>query len=254
MSDFLKSSPPDSMRHAKFLARFFEGDNNINIPCLLTQSSLYNDSHRIERQRGFSASASIGQLSAKLHCLHGVPISEGPTPHRFQLSGLSKKLPTHAYARSRVYDIRNYTTATEWAPLAEDGSGVVDWEKMEAIMIVLDYNMQLNGVRDGDIGGTDEEFLSVWTRPFEGIEPKDMSGEDSDESSNEELKDGTQEFDSQSHLVPICNDVDLALENFDPYDITGCWLRVNISFTRGGTFLDRRLIVSHVCSGCLFFR
>lgn len=49
----------------------------------------------------------------------------------------------HPYARSRVYDLRRYTHANMWGPFLDDGSQAVDWEKVQAIMIVLAYNLRI---------------------------------------------------------------------------------------------------------------
>ncbi|KAK5007633.1 hypothetical protein LTR28_005042, partial [Elasticomyces elasticus] len=95
------------------------------------------------------------QLSAKLHCLYGVPVD---------LIGRRVK-PTHPYARSRVYDLRNYTDASLWGPFMDDGTENVDWEKVEAIMVVLNYNLRVFSER------TNGDFEPFWSLPFEGASP-----------------------------------------------------------------------------------
>jgi len=64
-----------------------------------------------------------------------------------------------------VYDLRNYTEETMWGPFLPDGKATVDWEKMEAAMIVLGHNLrEFNKSTDGI-------FKSVWTSPWLGTSP-----------------------------------------------------------------------------------
>ncbi|KAK4993389.1 hypothetical protein LTR66_006024 [Elasticomyces elasticus] len=134
------------------------------------------------------------QLSAKLHCLYGVPVD---------LIGRRVK-PTHPYARSRVYDLRNYTDASLWGPFMDDGTENVDWEKVEAIMVVLNYNLRVFSER------TNGDFEPFWSLPFEGASPNS--------------------FVSPTTLG-IPSEPSLPIESQDPYGVTGTWMRVV-------TFLD----------------
>lgn len=52
------------------------------------------------------------------------------------------EIPADTYARSKVYDLRQYTDGSFWGPFKNDGSQDVDWEKAEAIMVVLGYNLR----------------------------------------------------------------------------------------------------------------
>ena len=92
-----------------------------------------------ENRSGIDTPDDIRQLSAKLHVLHGAPIEAAS---HISLLPRSAKL-VHPYARSLVYDLRRYTPKSLWGPFQDDGSLRVDWEKVEAIMIVLDHNHRI---------------------------------------------------------------------------------------------------------------
>lgn len=139
------------------------------------------------------------QMSAKLHCLYGAPVLN---------YGRLRSSRTHPFAISKVYDIREYTARTRWGPFMDEGpdgseanedgppGDRVDWEKVEAIMIVLWHNMKTKGLDRLPV------FSQFWGRPFGGCWPNSYVPE------------------------PRNRDVtDLDLQ--DPYDVTGTWLRVN---------------------------
>ncbi|KAG8166567.1 hypothetical protein KVR01_002256 [Diaporthe batatas] len=141
------------------------------------------------------------QMSAKLHCLYGSPVLN---------YGRLRSSRTHPFAISKVYDIREYTARTRWGPFMDegpDGSHVgddgprdqpgykVDWEKVEAIMIVLWHNMKLKGLDRLPV------FNHFWGRPFGGCWPDSYVPEP-----------------TNRHVT----DLDLQ----DPYDVTGTWLRI----------------------------
>lgn len=143
------------------------------------------------------------QMSAKLHCLYGAPV--------LSFSRL-RSSRTHPFAISKVYDIREYTTRTRWGPFMDEGPGPVgseinedgqqglpgdrvDWEKVEAIMIVLWHNMKTKGLDRLPV------FNQFWGRPFAGCWPNSYVPE----PGNRDITD---------------------LELRDPYDVTGTWLRV----------------------------
>ncbi|KAL2277035.1 hypothetical protein FJTKL_00328 [Diaporthe vaccinii] len=134
------------------------------------------------------------QMSAKLHCLYGAPV--------LNFSRL-RSSRTHPFAISKVYDIREYTARTRWGPFIgsetnEDGQlpgDRVDWEKVEAIMIVLWHNMKTKGLDRLPV------FSQFWGKPFAGCWP--------------------------NSYVPEPRNRDITeLELEDPYDVTGTWLRV----------------------------
>ena len=142
------------------------------------------------------------QLSAKLHCLYGVCI-DTIRKERVEMSRYSLRsgsAPIHPYARSRVYDLRQHTDGTMWGPFLDDGLATVDWEKMEAIMIVLDYNTKLATAEHKDYQGC----LEIQNKPFSGVTP------------NSYIPTPT--------AVPM--QPTLPLEAQDPYNITGSWTRI----------------------------
>ena len=130
------------------------------------------------------------QLSAKLHVLYGVSVEpaeeDGP--------------PLHPYARARVYDLRRYNDQNFWGPFLDDGSQDVDWEKVQAIMIVLDYNIRNFCKR------TNGRFRPFWDAPFAGA----MEGS----------------YTSFSAPPGLVKEPALPLAAQDPYDVTGTWMRV----------------------------
>lgn len=131
------------------------------------------------------------QLSAKLHSLFGIPSS---------LTG-RRILSTHAHARSKVYDLRNYTDKTRWGPYREDGSMRVDWEMIECQMIILGYNAGLCCRR------FQPRFSPPWSDPLQGVVP--------------ERKKIMPEYPPKLLYEP---DVPLRLK--DPYGVSGVWSRV----------------------------
>ena len=144
------------------------------------------------------------QLSAKLHCLYGVSIAtvhktyEG-FPPRYSLRHDTTEI--HPYARARVYDLRQHTEdGTFWGPFFDDGLQTVDWEKLESIMIVLDYNIR----RSTEIDRQYEGMLELQESPWVGATPHS--------------------FISPPQSVPI--EPALPLEAQDPYNVTGTWTRV----------------------------
>jgi hypothetical protein len=95
-----------------------------------------------------------------------------------------------------VYDIRAFTEENRWGPWKTDGT--VDWEKLEAINIVLGKN-----VKGRWPGG--KIFEDVWDCPFDGayrgafVPKTEPSGELDD------------------------------LDKRDPYGVSGSWYRVSCS-------------------------
>lgn len=144
------------------------------------------------------------QLSAKLHCLYGLIIADvrknaESSPPRYLLRNDTAEI--HPYARARVYDLRQHTEdGTFWGPFLDDGLQTVDWEKLEAIMIVLDYNMK----RSTDAHRQYEGMLELQEQPWVGATPHS--------------------FISPSQSIPM--EPALPLEAQDPYNVTGTWTRV----------------------------
>ena len=155
-------------------------------------------------EKAQGSQSSDRQLSAKLHCLYGVSIGTvhktfESSPPRYSLRHDTAEI--HPYARARVYDLRQHTEdGTFWGPFFDDGLQTVDWEKLEAIMIVLDYNMR----RSTDTDRQYEGMLELQEKPWVGATPHS--------------------FVSPPQSVPM--EPALPLEAQDPYNITGTWMRV----------------------------
>ncbi|KAI2635396.1 hypothetical protein GGS21DRAFT_515634 [Xylaria nigripes] len=133
------------------------------------------------------------QKSAQLHCLFGVPqLFADPSPIGRQFNRMCPM------ACSRVYDLRQYSEKNQWGPFMNDGSMRVDWEKVEAVMLVLGSNMTQLGLSRMRMC---ETFCST---PFAGTWPNSWKPQ-------------------QPLTLPREPD---PLEYLDPYGVTGVWLRV----------------------------
>ncbi|KAH7017355.1 hypothetical protein EDB80DRAFT_282335 [Ilyonectria destructans] len=185
-------TPPGARSHAGslnvlFLNQLF-GDES-NLEAFLQRSFLFERvrselRHPIRASGGGSSKALLHQRSAKLHCLYGRPILS---------IGSTRASRTYPYACSKVYDLRQYTERTHWGPFLDDGSDRVDWEKVEAILIVLAKNI-------GSRRFVSDLFREVWDSPFSGSWPGSYMG--------------------------LPGPVISSLENKDPYDVTGTWYRI----------------------------
>lgn len=126
----------------------------------------------------------LHQKSAHLHCLYGRPILN---------VGRLRSTRTYPLACSKVYDLRQYSRQTHWGPFLNDGSDGVDWEKVEAILIVLGYNIGRKRIVARIFGEIwDSPFAGSWSNSYMASPPRDMS----------------------------------SLEARDPYGVTGTWYRV----------------------------
>lgn len=132
----------------------------------------------------------IYQMSAHLHCLYGVPILHVPDYPRSNRCGKARP-----FACSKVYDLRQYTDKTKWGPFRNDDTGRVDWEMVEAVMIVLASNIRKMNLNRLPV------CRNFWETPFAGTW-------------------------SQSYKpLPLAREPD-PVELQDPYGVTGTWLRV----------------------------
>ncbi|KAF2795068.1 hypothetical protein K505DRAFT_18528 [Melanomma pulvis-pyrius CBS 109.77] len=161
--------------------------NAQNLDAIMYRSSLYKSAGTDSQKAADTEEEQ--QLSAKLHCLYGTPAN---TLGRRSFS-------THPYARSRVYDLRNYTDNTQWGPFREDGSMRVDWEMVESLMIVLGYNSSLCCRRNVP------RTHPLWAQPFEGV-----------------IKDRS----CPKYEWSIPMEPEIPIEMRDPYDISGIWSRI----------------------------
>ena len=179
---------PDS-RNAEILRELFSDIRNREI--FFCRSFLFDRARgpprpgELERRRSPDAVERY-QQSSKLHCLYGVPILN---------HGRTRSSRMYPFACSKVYDIREYTDNTKWGPFMDDDTDRVDWEKVEAIMIVLRANIQNKGLDNFPI------FTNFLNTPFPGTWPN-------------------------SYIPMPLNREITPLETGDPYDVSGTWLRV----------------------------
>lgn len=151
----------------------------------------------------------LHQQSAKLHCLYGVPMLYA---HRSTHETRQGKMAP--FALSKVYDLRQYTERTRWGPFMDDGSDRTDWEKVEAIMLVLGANLKRLGLHSLPI------CKNFWDTPFAGVWP-------------------------HSYMAfPIVDHEPDELELQDPYGVTGTWLRV-VCFLDYTDFFDFNFSPEH---------
>lgn len=189
----LETAHPDPSKSLNILllTLAFQSDST-NVDEFLTCSELYKRAALAE-DTPFIESPTLPQLSAKLHCHWGVPIQK-------TRSGLET---AHTYARSLVYDLREYSDDTLWGPFLADGTGNADWEKLEALMLVLDYNLTAFSER------TDGAFRHIWDRPWAGATPNSFMP----------LACPMGHAPSKGLALP--------LDAQDPYGVTGTWRRVS---------------------------
>ncbi|KAM0716935.1 hypothetical protein Q7P37_006787 [Cladosporium fusiforme] len=215
------ATDPGSSLNIQLLTEQFA--DTANIDALLCSSALFARAGGETQVPAMTEE--LRQLSAQLHCMYGVPIDEIPSRSSFhiwrpdvQLSPSactrlqSRPRVTHTYARAKVYDLRQYTDATLWGPFRDDGTQRVDWEKVEAIMIVLGFNLRKFTDR------TDGRFPFIWAEPFAAATP------DSFESHPLDIVPSVAK-DLDEHQVKI-RELALSLDAQDPYGVTGTWMRV----------------------------
>ncbi|KAH6635554.1 hypothetical protein B0J18DRAFT_419107 [Chaetomium sp. MPI-SDFR-AT-0129] len=158
------------------------------------------------------------QMSAKLHCLYGWELelnNDGLVPgvsdsdnRRRAMLWMRQRRGIYSLACAKVYDLREYTAGTKWGPFMEEKDGEegvrVDWEKVEAIMLVLGTNIRNKGLERFEI------FSHFWGRPFAGTWNGSYIPWTKDREQGKEIE---------------VTDLDQR----DPYGVTGSWLRV-VSF------------------------
>jgi hypothetical protein len=132
----------------------------------------------------------------------------------------------YAFACSKVYDLREHDEGTKWGPFLRSGGGSgrgvrVDWEKVEAILIVLGTNSRNTGLEAWPI------FGNFWGRPFAGVWEKSYipwwRGREKDKEKEKERGE---------------------LERRDPYGVSGSWLRVVCFLGELVTTQDGRYLLS----------
>jgi hypothetical protein len=215
----------EESKNVQLLSQSFLSTDNIDT--ILCASSLFANGRAGTGQQTAASTSELRQVSAKLHCLYGVPIDVIPSRSFFTLlqrhpdlaPHLSPSLRTrshyagrmiHTYARSKVYDLREYTDHTLWGPFMGDGSHRVDWEKVEAVMVVLGFNLRKFTDR------SDGRFPVVWKEPFVGVTPHSYK-------SRHRISGPPKGLDDETCKI---RDLALSLDAMDPYGVTGSWMRV----------------------------
>ncbi|KAI1365646.1 hypothetical protein F5Y08DRAFT_169289 [Xylaria arbuscula] len=153
------------------------------------------------------------QKSAHLHCLYGVPLLFAyPSARRRTRTNLM-----HPFACSKVYDLRQYTEQSKWGPFMSDGTMRVDWEKVEAILLVLGDNMTNMTNFNLSVLPVADTFCTV---PFAGTWAHSWRNNALGSSLLCELEVPSSSPSSSS--APSSSSPEL----IDPYGIAGVWLRV----------------------------
>ncbi len=181
------AAPGQNSRNVALLSQLSENERN--------REFLFCNSQLFQRSRGSSCTelSMERQLSAKLHCLYGVPI---------EATGRTRSSRTYPYACSKVYDLRNYTQNTIWGPYMDDGSLNVDWGKIEGIMVVIGHNLRMFSERTRN-----SIYESIWSKPFAAAVP-----------------------DSYVSLsLPRIDEVTPPPAAMDPFNVTGTYMRVSSS-------------------------
>lgn len=215
----------------------------VNKNVFLCSSGLFDQGGTHEQEQ--APTFSDRQLSAQLHCLWGRPID--PVPYsrfssRFRNIRLPRFLspdddspamntrlhdmhdiPVHMVARGKVYDLSEYTLPSLWGPFLDDGSHRTDWEKVEAVMVVLGFKLKEFDVR------SEGRFPYVWSTPWHGATPRSFVSApppSAEEHADVSLFDQMMDDDLDSIAPRLVGQPDPALEALDPYGVTGTWMRV----------------------------
>jgi hypothetical protein len=220
---------PEESMNVGLLGDYFADVANIDV--FLNSSSLFDIAGTPAQEA--ASTTELQQASAKLHCLYGKAVDPVPSKRcsaHYSISPFfstrnidlistspssstrsqTRAFPAHTVARSRVYDLRRYTNGTLWGPFTDDGTETTDWEKLEAIMLVLSFNLNKFSDRTGG------RFEKVWDGPWVGATPHSYISPKATEGPR---KDMDEEISMIRELQP---DID----SLDPYGVTGTWMRV----------------------------
>jgi hypothetical protein len=171
----------------KYIRDLF-GWHPLNNDLFLRQSQkTYQRIQKHPAQRYPALSPEDKQATAKLHVLRGITFHEA--------------VGAFPVAASNVYDLRQYTTQNMWGPYMNDGLATVDWEKIEAVMIVLTSNLGAYHTKGGG-----------WIRT----------------QWNNKAWDGRARPNTYRHIsIRETEAPPMKSTDWDPYNITGTWLRVS---------------------------
>nr|OQO25154.1 hypothetical protein B0A51_09221 [Rachicladosporium sp. CCFEE 5018] len=228
IDELLKSTTVivDDSRNVQLLADAFIDTTNLD--AFLCGSNLFSRGGDFNKHSA-AKTDELRQTSARLHCLYGVPIDETvPSRSSFHMYRenlnlapssctrlQSKPYLTHTFARSKVYDLRQYTEHTLWGPFKDDGSQHVDWEKVESIMVVLGFNLRKFSERP------ERRFPMIWDEPWVGASPNSYVSQPMSQPTADSPPD---DFSMASNSIP--SSPSPSLDSQDPYGVTGTWMRV----------------------------
>jgi hypothetical protein len=202
ISDLMLTAKPGSESiNTKLLSQYFDAsgpnmEGKLNQEAFLCRSTMFKRAACTNPKTGEPAhihpptTPSESQRSAKMHCLYGVPIESPSRTHYHH---------TYPFAVSIVYDLRRYTDHTLWGPYKDDGDATVDWEKMEAVMVVLGHNLSMFVER------TRNNLRHVWRDHWIGASPDSF----------------------QPISVTRLREPAPPVEALDPFNISGSWMRVS---------------------------
>lgn len=249
---FLRNARPTNSSNLRFLAEYFSSSTPHNLLHFLCRSSTWDRARQPGTHPSVTSSTSssfaVRQASAKLHVLYGKPLLK-PFKGFRQPGSRVDYTPDHndpyPYAVSMVYDLRNYTEETMWGPYLGDGKASVDWEKMEAIMLLLEYNAQVFKQSVGEDNMLPIGLIAKhgWVGAHPGsYKSVDILGDTQTEEFEEVEEDG------EEKKEPVV----------DPYNISGTWMRVGPPLTtlfsgllsRLTSGLTSRLFVSWTSMSC----
>ncbi|KAI1779607.1 hypothetical protein F4818DRAFT_146314 [Hypoxylon cercidicola] len=162
------------------------------------------------------------QRSAHLHCLYGVPLLWANPEAATAAAHRTRRSKMSPYACAKVYDLRQYTDNTKWGPFADDATDRVDWEKVEAIMLVIGANLRKLGLTKFPVCRNvwETPFAGTWPQSYKALPTISMGREQQQQSSSSSSSDPTA---GAAERSPPPQDL---LQDQDPYGITGTWLRV----------------------------
>lgn len=159
-------------------------------------------------------------------------------------------LEIHPYARSRVYDLRRYRAANFWGPFMDDGSGRIDWEKVQSIFIVLGYGLRMINERSGrnmfpnfGLGADDNMWRGLAASSYSSVKNADRSREDDTRSNAATAGSMADDVDGSedSTCIPPLDDFLMRYQDpreakfqyeqavfaaQDPYGVKGKWMRI----------------------------
>jgi hypothetical protein len=208
VSDFantcLKYALPGDSPNIDLLNEFLEHprEHKANIEAFLCQSSTFARAKAydeinldwMDSLRPYD----VRQASARMHAQYGMAQM---CPRR------SRYRSAYGFAASMVYDLRNYKLSNFWGPFRDTGDAAVDWEKMEAVMIVLSHNLSMYRDHTGKV------FKPPGNRPFLGATPNSYVHKP---------------FDFPHKEPRVLEDpYNLSKTGMDPYNISGTWMRVS---------------------------